>query len=57
MQEPTYDEALKEAKKSLSWIDKVMLNQSKHTAQKWRLLLAGTETVEISLEDSWILDY
>jgi hypothetical protein len=34
-----------------------MLNRAKDTAQKWRLLLSGTETVELSLEDSWILDY
>lgn len=57
MPEPTYEAALKEAKESMGWFDHAMLNQAKDRAEKWRLLLAGTETVELSLEDSWILNY
>jgi hypothetical protein len=57
MPEPTYEEALKEAKESMGWFDHAMLNRAKDTADKWRLLLAGTETVELSLKDSWILAY
>ena len=55
--EVTYEEALKEAKESMGWVDHAILNQAKDRAEKWRLLLAGTETVELSLEDSWILSY
>ena len=55
--EPTYEAALKEAKESMGWVDHAILNQAKDEAEKWRLLLTGTETVELSLKDSWILSY
>lgn len=54
---PTREQALEEASWAMQFLDKATLNKVNDIADSWVRLLRGTEFVEVSLEDSWILDF
>jgi hypothetical protein len=55
--EPQMHHAMKEASANMLFWDKAALDRANDIADSWVRLLRGTEFVEVSLEDSWILDY
>lgn len=54
---PTREQAIEEAKKYMQFWDVAGLKRAEEIADKWTQLLRGTEFVEVSLEDAWILSY
>ena len=54
---PTREQAIEESRLGMKFWADVDLKRAEEIADKWTQLLRGTEFVEVSLEDAWILSY